>query len=111
MADTTATSAKKMYSLPMGHSHLSGRISARRKVKTIEGSLWLTMMRLPAPDEFSHPVSVELSSNVPLGEVGGNWSGQISIEGYPKKYDSRPDSDGMVHSIATAQMRLRVVEL
>ncbi len=100
----------KTFPMPFGHSTLSGRISARRKIKTNDGSFWLTVLKLPAADAFSHPATVELRSHDALGNVGDDWRGTVRLNGYPRTYDSKPDSDGVITKIQTAQNNLEVVE-
>lgn len=100
----------KTYSLPVGEVHLTGRITFRRKVKTQEGSIWLSILKLPAIDQFSHPDTVEVRSREALGEIGADWSGRVRVGGFPRSYDSKPDADGVIHVVKTAQVNLTAVE-
>ena len=95
----------------MGQVYLKGRISYARNVKTQDGRLFLTILKIPAVDQFSHPGTVEVSSNEKLGEVNDDWSGICSVTGYPRTYDSKPDPEtGEIKTIRTATISLRVVQ-
>lgn len=92
-------------------SFLSGLIAGRRRVNSQNGSLWLTVIKLPAANEFSHPATVEVRSHNPLGEINDKWSGVVSVTGFPRSYNTKPDQEtGEIKSVKTAQVALDVVE-
>ncbi len=92
-------------------SFLSGLIAARRRVNSQNGALWLTVVKLPASDEFSHPATVEVRSHNPLGEINDKWSGVVSVTGYPRSYNTKPDPEtGEIKSVKSAQVSLDVIE-
>jgi len=91
-------------------AYLVGRIAARRRMKTADGSYWMTVLKIPAADSFSHPGTVELMSDQSIGSPGEDWSGVVQLTGYPRSYDSRPDPQtGEIVRVHTADNRLRVV--
>lgn len=97
--------------LQMGQAYLSGLIAGRRRVTTSSGAVWLTVVRLPAADEFSHPATVEVRSKSSIGDVDERWQGIVSVNGFPRQYNSKPDPEtGEIKLIRTAEVRLDVVE-
>lgn len=68
---------------------ISGRIEAKRKIKTAAGDLYLTVCRLPAVNEFEHPATVELRSYDPLGDIGETVSVRVRLGGLPNNYDTK----------------------
>lgn len=100
----------KTYTLPAGQAFLAGRISSRRKMNTQDGSMFLTVVKLPAPDSFSSPATVELQSRSPIGAAGEDWSGFVMLSGFSNNFDSKPDQDGEVHKILSARNHFVVIE-
>jgi hypothetical protein len=97
--------------LPMGHALLKGKISNRRRINGSDGQFWLTVIKLPAKDEFSHPGTVEVVSHAPVGDVDNDWQGVVEVTGYPRFYNSKPDPEtGEIRRINSANIRLRVIE-
>jgi hypothetical protein len=97
--------------IPAGHAFLKGRIANRRRMNGADGTYWLSVVKLPAKDEFSHPGTVEVMSRHPIGEVGDDWSGTVEITGYPRSFNSKPDPEtGEIRRINSADIRLRVLE-
>lgn len=98
-------------SLPDFQTRITGLIVNRRRLSTTTGTLWLTVLKLPAKDKFSHPGTIEVRSQNPVGEINEEWSGIISISGFPRSFNSKPDQDtGEVKSVRTATNNLEVVE-
>jgi hypothetical protein len=105
------TPAKALPKLIQGQAFISGRIAFRRRMKTTDGSYWMTVLKTPAPDSFSHPGTIEVMSDQSIGNTGDDWSGIVTLTGYPRSYDGKPDPQtGEIQRIHTADNRLRVVE-
>lgn len=100
----------KTYSLAVAQAFLNGRIDARRKVLTKDGSLIFTTLKLPAVDAFTSPETVEVQSRESIGSPGDDWSGYVRIGGFPNNYDSKPDKDGEIKKIRAARNHLVVIE-
>lgn len=93
------------------HCRVVGRISNRRKQSTQSGVMWLTVIKAPARDAYSHPSTIEVTSTRVLGEVGEDWDGVVELTGYPRTYNAKPDPEtGEIKKIQTADNHLRVVE-
>lgn len=106
-----STLKAKTYTLPICQAHISGRIIFRRKLNTQnDGQIILTVLKLPAPDAFSHPGQIELRSKNSIGQPGEDWAGLITVTGFPNSFNSKPDSDGEVKHIVSANNHLWVVE-
>ncbi len=74
---------------------LQGKIAGKRKIKTQEGTLHLTLVKLAARDEFSHPSTVEIRSYDPLGELEETIQVKVQLGGMPNNYQSKStDADG-----------------
>lgn len=95
----------------IGQTYIQGRIAYARTQKTEAGRIHLTLLKVPAVDQYSHPSTVEISSQNKLGDVNDDWKGLCNITGYPRTFDGKPDPEtGEVKTIRTATINLRVVE-
>lgn len=114
MTTATAPVAQLPTNLPklgMAQTYLQGRIAYARTTKTENGRLFLTILKIPAADQYSHPATVEVSSDHKLGEVNDDWKGVCQVTGYPRTYDSKPDPEtGEVKTVRTATISLRMVQ-
>lgn len=93
----------------LGEALLSGRIVSARAIKTQDGRVFLTLVKLPAPDEFTSPQTIEVRSTERLGEVGSDWRGKVRIGGYARQYNTTDKETGEVTSVRTAEVRLQLV--
>lgn len=113
-ATATSENIKPLQTAPKlqhAQAYVRGRIFSRRSVVTQDGKLWLTVLRTPARDQFSHPSTIELRSKTPLGAKDDDWDGIVEITGFPRSYDTKPDKEtGEVGRVHTAEIRLNVVE-
>jgi hypothetical protein len=97
--------------LGIAQAFINGRIAYARTTKTDNGRLFLTILKIPAADKYSHPATVEVSSTQKLGEVNDDWQGVVQVTGYPRTYDGKPDPEtGEIKTVRTATISLRVVE-
>lgn len=111
MSQTAVETLKPSKPLAYCHARVKGRIANRRKQNAQGGTFWLTVIKTPARDEFSHPSTIEVTSDRPLGEVGDDWEGVVEISGYARAFNSKPDPEtGEIKKINSAQNHLRVVE-
>ena len=109
--EQTQQQTKPAPKLQPGQSVISGRIAFRRRMKTTDGSYWMTVLKTPARDSFSHPGTVEVMSDQSIGSPGDDWNGIVEITGYPRSYDGKPDPQtGEIIRVHTADNRLRVVD-
>jgi len=92
-----------------GVALISGRIVAKRAISTQAGRQYLTVIKLPAPDQFTSPATIEVRSAQPLGEHGEDVHFKVRVGGYGRSY-SKTDEDGVVTRVATADNHLTVVE-
>jgi len=100
--------------LGLGQCFLQGKISYTRVHKGESGKIHLTILKIAAPDAYSHPSTVEVSSHEKLGEVNDEWKGVCSVVGYPRSYDQKktdPETGEIeVKTVRTATISLRVAE-
>lgn len=94
----------------LGVALIAGRIVGQRAIKTQEGRLFLTLLKLAAPDEFTSPQTIEVRSREALGDKDTTWRGRVSIGGFGRSYDGKADPEtGEIRSVRTAENRLTVV--
>ena len=99
-----------MPKLNIAEAFLSGLIASRRKITTTNGALWLTLLKLPAQDEYSHPSTVEIRSRSPIGNLDDKWSGVVKLSGFPRSYNSTDQETGEVSNVKTAQNIFDVID-
>src|SRR6266568_4371471 len=110
MADIQPLKQPALKSLPMGQMYIAGRIASRRKINTKDGVIFLTVAKLPAPDAYSHPITIELRSKTAVGSPGEDWEGVIRVNGFPRIFNLKPDENGEIKTVHTAQIQLDVIE-
>lgn len=93
-----------------GHALLRGRIAAKRAIQTRNGRQFITIVKLPAPDEFTSPQTVELRSGKPLGEVGETVAVKVAVGGFGRSYQTTNQETGEKVTVQTADNSLTVVE-
>lgn len=97
--------------IPLNHVMVSGRISMKpRRYKTKEGQMYSHIIKLPAPDAFSSPQTVEINALKSLGEKGEDVVVLCVIGGYGRSYDYTDKSTGEVSNVSTADIRLYAKE-
>lgn len=103
----------KAYTVEFNEGIVSGKIRATRKekVKSTGEIVHYTVLTTKAPDEFSHPGTVEVSSNEPLGKREDHVTVKVHLTGYSRTWDKQtgPNPDD-TESIATATNYLRVID-
>ena len=70
MADSLPTAPQRVVSLPLGQARIAGRIDSMRRNLGQAGSVYRTLLKLPAPDSYSSPSTVEVRSTERLGAQG-----------------------------------------
>lgn len=92
-------------SAAVGRVFFKGRITGVRKA----GQLFLTLCKLPAPDEYSTPSTVEIASKQRIGSVGDDFKAMCQVAGYSRSYERKND-DGDKETIHTADHRFNLIE-
>lgn len=105
-----ATPLKPKTSLQPGQAYISGRIVSARKINTQNGPLFLTVLKLAAPDPFSHPATIELRSSGKLGAIAEDWTGVVRIGGMPNNFTTTDKETGEDTPVRSARNELTVVE-
>lgn len=75
--------------LTFNQAVIQGKILSKRKIDTQQGLLYLTLLRLPAPDEYTSPATIELRSRDPLGDVGENYQCRVQLGGVQNNYETK----------------------
>lgn len=96
--------------LPAGIATINGRIERSIRKQGKDGSYFLTLIKLPAKDEFSSPGTVEVSSDNSIGRPGEVTTVRVAVSGYPRSYQTKPTRDNPDgETVYTADNRLQVV--
>lgn len=69
----------------LGTARIAGRVDSVRVITTQNGKLFLTLVRMAAPDQFSHPATVELQSAERIGAQGDEVTAHVLIGGRPRR--------------------------
>jgi hypothetical protein len=93
----------------LGVVYLRGRVHSKRRVQTQAGPLHLTILKLPAKDQYSAPSTVEVRSKESLGDVGDDVSVKCAIGGYGKSYEVKDAETGEIKRVSTADNQLTQV--
>jgi hypothetical protein len=104
MAEAQPIAASKTSSL--GQARIAGRVESVRRKTSQNGTIWLTLLAMPAPDRYSHPSIVEVVSGDRLGAQGDEVSILVSISGYARTVQPK---DPKEDSYRTADTRLSFV--
>ncbi len=85
----------------IGVARVAGRIAASRRINGANGATFRTVLKQPAPDQYSSPSTIEVRSTERIGAVGDEVSIAVRIGGYSRSY--RPKDDPTGAPIATAE--------
>lgn len=97
--------------LPMFQAAVRGRVANVRQ-QTFQGigKVFLTVLRLPAVDEFSYPATIEVRSERSIGKKDDEVEGAVVIGGYSDSWERTDKQTGEVEVIPTARINLVWVE-
>lgn len=95
---------------PNGIAYIAGRIERSTPKNGKDGRYFLTLVKMPAPDQFTSPATVELSSDQQLGARGDEIRVKVRVFGYPRSYTTKPSRDYPEgETVYTADNRLEVI--
>lgn len=77
-----------------------------RKYKTQSGSRWAHVVRLPAPDEFTSPQTVEIQANEKLGDPGDRITVECDLGGIGRRFNETNEDGTKGAAYQTAWIRL-----
>ncbi len=86
-----------------------GRIEDVRRISTANGAMFVYLVKLPAPDEYSSPATVRISSRDRVGDVGGTFDQACQVGGYARTYAVTDEETGRKVTQRTADNTLTVV--
>lgn len=90
----------------VGRLLLRGRISGVRSISGRDGQIWLTLVTLPAVDEFTRPPLVEIQSRQRIGKMGDDFHGACVLGGYANNYETKDRETGEMTAVRSARMTL-----
>lgn len=88
---------------------LVGRIENVRRTSVQQGTVFVHLVRLRAPDEYSSPATVRVSASERCGDVGAQFDQLVQVGGYARSYDTTDDETGRKVRVPTADNTLTVV--
>ena len=89
---------------------ISGRVSSVDPYPVKAPTRWTTLVRLPAPDQYSTPATVELVSNHFLGNEGDMLIDVVcSVGGRYRSYPVTDKGTGEIRTVRTAENLLTVL--
>jgi len=100
----------KTYTLPMGQVGVRGRIISVRKFTGKDRTYHQFDLRLPAPDEFSHPQTIRIDHTSPVGRNGEEWEGIISVVGRTRQSEKVNNETGEVERVFSVFNGFQVVQ-
>jgi len=114
MADPQkVVSLNKAHEVGINEGIISGKIKHTRKekVKSSGEIVFYSVISTAAPDEFSHPGTVEVSSNESIGKRDDLVKVKVQLTGYSRTWDRQagPNPDD-TESIPTATNYFRVID-
>lgn len=104
------STAKPGETLPAPEVTIFGRIANRRRIQTKSGAQIVHVIKLPAPDSFTSPQTIEVRGSKPLGQVGEDCTFKVRVGGYGRSYKVTDAETGELQTIPTADNSLTVVE-
>lgn len=110
MSEPQAISLHQPKPLPLYQAAIKGMISSVRQQVIAGNKHFLTCMRLPAADAYSHPATIEVRSEKPIGKKGDEVEGAVMVGGYPDSWERTDKQTGEVETIATARIVLQWLE-
>jgi hypothetical protein len=93
-------------SIKVNHTYLAGRIATVRKW---ESTFFHTVI-LPAPDEFSHPQTVEISASSRLGDKDDDIRVMCRCGGSRNEFMSKDKETGELRKVVSANNKFFAVE-
>ena len=112
MSAVAELKSTKSAELAKNEVQIYGKITGVRGETTKDKrKLYFTLVRLPSSgDEFEAPGTVEVMSEQKFGAVGDIVTARCRLSGYGRRYNKKPDDDGVIESVQTADIKLRLVE-
>jgi hypothetical protein len=96
--------------VPNGIAFITGRVERSTRRTGKDGTYFLTLIKMPAPDEFSSPSTVEVSSQQQVGARGDSVRVKVRVFGFPRSYSTKPNRDNPDGELVyTADNRLEVI--
>jgi len=89
---------------PVPTLRIAGRVQQVTQRQGQNGTLFLTLLRTPAEDEFSSPGTFELRSKRRIGSEGQMVEVDAQLIGYSRSYERKADGE----TVKTAEHVLQV---
>lgn len=94
--------------------YCAGQIATKpKRIKSNAGpDYFVTILKVPARDEYSSPGSVNVRSSTPIGNPGDQWAGFGTVSGYQRTIPARtnPETGEMRAPLVVADMYILAAE-
>jgi hypothetical protein len=110
MAEPSTVTQFQQKPLPFYQAAIKGMVANVRQQAIGGNKVFLTLIRLPAADEYSHPATIEVRSERPIGKKGEEVEGALMVGGYPDSWERTDRQTGEVETIPTARIVLQWIE-
>jgi hypothetical protein len=108
MAEAQALKSQNAPVLQAGQARIAGRLVGLRSRNGQDGRTFYNLFKLPAPDAYSSPQTVEVRSKERLGARDDDLSIVVQVGGYARSYKAR-DDEGETAQVQTAEVTLTFV--
>lgn len=85
-----------------------GRIEDVRRTNGREGTTFVHLVKLPAPDEFSSPATVAIRGSERAGQHGDRFDQLCQVGGYGRTYQTTDEETGRKVTVRTADNSLTI---
>jgi hypothetical protein len=110
MAEPSTVAQFQQKPLPHYQAAIKGMVANVRQQPISGTKYFLTLIRLPAADEYSHPATVEVRSEKLIGKKGEEIEGAVMVGGYPDSWERIDRDTGEKEVIPTARIVLQWIE-
>lgn len=93
---------------PNGQTRLVGRVAGVRRMSG-QGAHYRTLVRLPAPDQYSSPQTVEVRSDERIGQADDELSLIVQVGGFARSFQGKGEHGEPGAPVRTAENVLRFV--
>jgi len=91
-ASATLASVRPLVNVARIHGRVASK--PRRFTTRDGGSLYATLVKLPAADEYSSAATVEVRTVERIGDIGDEWTGDVRIGGSARPFTYKDKETG-----------------
>lgn len=85
-----------------------GRVENVRRTNGRDGAVFIHLVKLPAPDEFTSPATVVVRGKERAGQEGDRFDSLCMVGGYARSYNTTDEETGRKVPVKTADNTLTI---